>query len=293
MDRINKDLSTPQALYVIQHNPIKLPTKKELLPCTKPSAKHLIRSLILMCIFVIIAIVLIAYTASEFAFIDGYNDLLRNPGSEYISFVNAFDQAETTEGLKEKWNPVEMAWLKRGIWINWNFVSDVLQNNSISSGEEFNDAFSYALEQKHFDTSSSVWLPTAAVICILVPLNIFFIAKFFSKKSEYEKNKKKYIETVEKNKPLQEYNENVYPKLYEEWKAKESEIIPKYNDWIAKLKKDKAELEESISKVYEQIPEKYRYRIYVQKIYDLMSPPHNLSFEEALSTFIFNSEFKN
>ena len=183
LNKINEELVQDRFGHQLKHYPNR-PLKKELIPCTKPSAKPLIRPLILMCVFVTIAIALIVYIASEFAFIDGYNELMHNPGSEYVTFVNAFDQAETTEDLKENWKPVEQAWKKRGIRINWNFVSEVLENNNISSGEDFNDAFSYALEQKHFDTSSSVWLPLAAVICILVPLNIYFIAKFFSQKSE-------------------------------------------------------------------------------------------------------------
>lgn len=265
-------LKTSEYSYAASHRKVLKPQKKPLISdVRRPQKKPLMTSLIFMCLFSIIAIILLINVVLSYVTMSIYTKIEEDPGKEYIDYVNAYNQIESVEQLESNWKAVENAWKKRGVNIDWNFVLDAAASHRIDSGEDFDSAIMSHLSAEWQEINTGNGIKVAVLICVIVPLTIVFINKFRSAFPVYKTEHSRYTENKKINKQNQDYNENIYPKLYKEWETAELEIISEYNATIAKAKKDKAELESSLSNIYQKFPPKYQSPLHVSNIYDIMA----------------------
>ena len=285
---VNGIIATTEQNYLKEHlkleQPFKKPTKTKA-SVTPPQKKSLITTLIFMCIFTIIAIIMLSNVVLSYVTMSAYTKIQEDPGKEYVDYVNAYDRIESMEELQANWKAVEDAWAKRGVTADWNFVLDAAANHRVNSGETFDSAIMSHLNTKWNDTNTGNGIKVAIFICIILPLTIVFINKFKNALSKYKVENSLYKKNKEENQKNQNYNENVYPTLYKEWEAKKLEVIAEYKAAQAKAQTDKTALELSLSEVYQKFPEKFQTPIHVSNIYDIMVKDKLESVEIGVSHY--------
>lgn len=281
LDKVSSLLLITESKYIETKLPT--PRAKMIWNPSPPSNKAFRHTLLPLCIFLIIGLVLLTTTILTYVKSSGYMSVWEEPGEEYTAYVNAYNSAQSIEELEKNWETVQDAWKTRGINIDWEYVLDAAQKYpSVNSGERFNSCISSSLYdewQKHNTIAS---IQVVGLLVLLIPI-IIFIKKTSAESKEYRKEKEDYEKTLEKDNESKKYNETVLPRLIEERNQKLPALRQEYAESIQAANDVRKQLMESIAILGQMLPKHYHND--AAKIAIILERGRADSIKEAINVF--------
>lgn len=261
LDKDTKELKEISSLLVItesQYIDSKLPPPqaKMIWNPTPPSKKAVRHTLLPLCIFVVIGLLLLTSTILTYMLSSNYMNVWDEPGDEYIAYINAYASAQTVEELETNWKTVEDAWKARGVNVDWEFILEASKDHLIDSGERFDSCVMPAVHEQWEKYNTIASVQVVGLLVLLIPI-IICIKKTSAASKEYRKEKEVYKKSLAKDMESKKYNETVLPRLIEERNQKLPALRQEYAEAIQAANDARKQLMESIAILGQLLPQHY------------------------------------